>query len=145
MTPTPLVDLSVLGPIGFVAIGSMVVLVGAYLASPGVAIVATSGVVLAAAYMLWMYRRVMFGPLENPENRGLIDLGLREKVVMVAIVIPIVWIGVYPDPFLRRIEPSVIALLRTVEERAAIALAETGSEVAETSGGLTETPAEVEP
>ncbi|MHC4862003.1 MAG: complex I subunit 4 family protein, partial [Planctomycetota bacterium] len=63
---------------GFV--GEFLILVGTYLANPAVAIVATSGVVLAAAYMLWMYRRVMFGPLENPENRGLIDLGLREKV-----------------------------------------------------------------
>ena len=63
--------------------------------------VATSGVVLAAAYMLWMFRRVMFGPVDNPENRKLIDLDLREKVgARGDASIPIVWIGVYPDPLL---------------------------------------------
>jgi NADH-quinone oxidoreductase subunit M len=81
-------------------------------------------VVLAAAYMLWMFRRVMFGPVENPENRKLIDLGWREKIVLVSIAIPIVWIGVNPDPLLRRVEPSVSVLLQDVHARAAVALAE---------------------
>jgi NADH-quinone oxidoreductase subunit M len=77
--------------------------------------------------MLWMFRRVMFGPVENPENRGLIDLGLREKVVMLALVIPIIWIGVYPNPLLRRIEPSVIELIRQIEVRSAVADFEAGA------------------
>jgi NADH-quinone oxidoreductase subunit M len=98
---------------GFV--GEFLILLGAFLAEPVYAVIATSGVVLAAGYMLWMFRRVMFGPVENPENRGLIDLNLREKVVMLAIAVPIVWIGVYPDTFLRRIEPSVLELLRYVD------------------------------
>jgi NADH-quinone oxidoreductase subunit M len=67
--------------------------------------------------MLWMYRRVMFGPVEVAENRSLIDLGLREKLVMVALIIPIIWIGVYPNVLLRRIEPSVVELLRVVDVR----------------------------
>ncbi len=100
---------------GFV--GEFLILVGAYLAAPIFAIIATSGVVLAAAYMLWMFRRVVFGPVDNPENRGLIDLGLREKIVMMAMLIPIIWIGVYPNPLLRRIEPSVIELIRQLEAR----------------------------
>ncbi len=100
---------------GFV--GEFLILVGVYLAAPIFAIIATSGVVLAAAYMLWMFRRVVFGPVDNPENRGLIDLGLREKIVMMAMVIPIIWIGVYPNPLLRRIEPSVIELIRQLEAR----------------------------
>jgi NADH-quinone oxidoreductase subunit M len=104
-------------------VGEFLILLGAFLASPGMATIATSGVVLGAAYMLWMYRRVMFGPLENPENRGLIDLDLREKFVMLAMAIPIVWIGVYPETFLRRIEPSVMELLRRVEERGALVAA----------------------
>jgi NADH-quinone oxidoreductase subunit M len=107
---------------GFV--GEFLILLGAFLANPAAAAAATSGVVLAAAYMLWMYRRVMFGPLESPENRGLIDLGLREKFVMAAIAVPILWIGVYPETFLRRIEPSVMELLHRIEERSAIQLAE---------------------
>jgi NADH-quinone oxidoreductase subunit M len=106
---------------GFV--GEFLILLGAFLANPPLAIVATSGVVLGAAYMLWMFRRVMFGPLDSPENRGLIDLGLREKVVMASIAVPILWIGVYPEPFLRRIEPSVMELLRRVEERSSIRVA----------------------
>jgi NADH-quinone oxidoreductase subunit M len=100
---------------GFV--GEFLILLGTFLVNPWAAAIATSGVVLAAAYMLWMYRRVMFGPVENEENRGLIDLGVREKVVMVAMVLPIIWIGVYPNPLLRRIEPSVIELIRVVEAR----------------------------
>jgi NADH-quinone oxidoreductase subunit M len=100
---------------GFV--GEFLILMGVFLDRPPVAIVATSGVVLAAVYMLWMYRRVMFGPVEHAENRSLIDLGLREKTVMVAMVIPMFWIGIYPAPFLSRIEPSVIELMRRVEER----------------------------
>jgi NADH-quinone oxidoreductase subunit M len=64
-----------------------------------------------------MFRRVMFGPVDNEENRRLIDLDLREKLVLVSVVVPIVWIGVHPDPLLRRIEPSVSKLLRDLELR----------------------------
>jgi len=106
---------------GFV--GEFLILVGAFLAHPWIAVFATSGVVLAAAYMLWMFRRVMFGPLENEANRGLIDLDWREKGVLIAMCVPIVWIGLYPEPFLRRIEPSVSALLQDVEARAELARA----------------------
>jgi len=102
---------------GFV--GEFLILIGTFLAWPIVAVVATSGVVLAAAYMLWMYRRVMFGPVDNEENRGLIDLDLREKLVMVAMIVPIIWIGLYPEALLRRIEPSVIDLLEKVERGSA--------------------------
>jgi NADH-quinone oxidoreductase subunit M len=111
---------------GFV--GEFLILLGTFLVNPLAAVIATSGVILAAVYMLWMFRRVMFGPIENSENRGLIDLGLREKVVMLALVIPIIWIGVYPNPLLRRIEPSVIELIRQLEVRSEVAETESGSE-----------------
>lgn len=100
---------------GFV--GELLILVGAYLASPLSAVAATSGVLLLAAGAFWMFRRVMFGPIDNPENRGLIDLGLGERLVMLAFLLPIVGIGVYPEPLLRRIEPSVVELLRRVDSR----------------------------
>ena len=103
---------------GFV--GEFLILLGVFLAHPAAAVVATFGVVLSAVYMLWMYRRVMFGPVENPENRSLIDLDLREKFVVVATAIPILWIGLYPDTFLRRIEPSVIEFLHQVKARTAV-------------------------
>jgi len=104
---------------GFV--GEFLILLGTFLASPITGTIAAFGVVLAAAYMLWMYRRVMFGPVENPENRGLIDLGLREKVVMVAMILPILWIGIYPDFFLRRLDASVTEMLARIEPHAKLA------------------------
>jgi NADH-quinone oxidoreductase subunit M len=100
---------------GFV--GEFLILLGTFQASPVVAAAATLGVVLAAVYMLWMYRRVFFGPVEKPENRGLIDLDLREKAVLVAFLVPIFWIGVHPDPVLRRLDSAVIDLLQTMESR----------------------------
>jgi NADH-quinone oxidoreductase subunit M len=117
---------------GFV--GEFLILVGVYLAAPIFAIIATSGVVLSAVYMLWMFRRVVFGPVDNPENRGLIDLGLREKIVMMALVIPIIWIGVYPNPLLRRIEPSVIELIRRLETRGGVIGADSEMERTPDSG-----------
>ena len=98
---------------GFV--GEFLILLGVFRVSPGTAILATFGVVLAAVYMLWMLRRVLFGPVENPENRGLIDLCLREKVVLVAVLIPIFWIGVHPETLLRRLDASAVEVLRRVE------------------------------
>jgi NADH-quinone oxidoreductase subunit M len=98
---------------GFV--GEFLILLGTFLAWPWMAVIATSGVVLAAAYMLWMFRRVLFGPVDNEENRSLLDLDLREKLVMLAMVLPILWIGLYPEALLRRIEPSVIDLIERVE------------------------------
>jgi NADH-quinone oxidoreductase subunit M len=100
---------------GFV--GEFLILVGAFFASPAFAVPATFGVVLSAVYLLWMVRRMFFGPCDNPENMGLLDLGLREKAVLVALLVPIVWIGVYPNPFLTRLEASVGDLLHHMEQR----------------------------
>jgi NADH-quinone oxidoreductase subunit M len=100
---------------GFV--GEFLILLGAFEASPGFAAAATFGVVLAAVYLLWMFRRVFFGPVENPENRGLIDLDLREKVVMGLMIVPMFWIGIYPDTFLRRLHPPVLELLHVMESK----------------------------
>jgi NADH-quinone oxidoreductase subunit M len=100
---------------GFV--GEFLILLGTFQVNPLAAVIATSGVVLAAAYMLWMFRRVMFGPVDNPENRTLTDLGLREKLVMVSMIVPIFWIGIHPEPLLSRIEPAVMELKRVMDER----------------------------
>ncbi len=89
---------------GFV--GEFLVLVGAFGTHPALAVTATSGVVLAAYYMLRMYGRVMFGEAQG-ENRDVPDLGRRELAVLVPILVLIVAIGVYPRPFLERTEPSV--------------------------------------
>ena len=104
---------------GFV--GEFLILAGAFLASPWVGATASFGVVLAAAYLLWAYRRVFFGPVEEPENRSLMDLSFREMFVVLAILIPIVWIGVAPSPFLRRLDASVGELLHQMEQKKAVA------------------------
>ncbi len=94
---------------GFV--GEFLILLGAFEVAPVLVVFATSGVVLAAVYLLWMLRRVLFGPVEKAENRGLIDLDLREKAVMVAMLVPIFWVGIYPETFLRVLHRPVDELL----------------------------------
>jgi NADH-quinone oxidoreductase subunit M len=93
---------------GFV--GEFLALLGAFQAMPSLAVIGALGVILAAVYMLWMYQRVMFGEVTNEANRHLSDLHLREVVVLVPIVLVIVWIGMYPQPFLKRMEASTRAI-----------------------------------
>jgi len=87
---------------GFV--GEFLILLGSFksgfLGSPWYAVVAASGVILAAVYLLWSYQRVFFGRVENAENKSLKDLSVREWVVLIPVVVFIVWLGVYPKTFL---------------------------------------------
>lgn len=92
-------------------IGEIAILVGSYLSFPVLAIVAGSGVILAAIYLLWAYERVFTGPVTNPKLEGLKDLGLREVGIMVPLVVLIVALGVYPKPVMERIEPSTDVIL----------------------------------
>jgi NADH-quinone oxidoreductase subunit M len=86
-----------------------------------------------------MYRRVFFGPVEIAENRGLIDLDLREKLVMAALIVPIVWIGVYPQPLLTRLRTPVGEILRVMEAKRAPAEAAEATALPVTlQAGLTE-------
>jgi len=98
---------------GFV--GEFLILVGAFQHSRTYAFFATLGVILAAVYLLWMYQRTFFGPLENPANEKLPDLSAREVLVLLPLVVLIVVIGVYPGPFLRVIEPSVRTALMGIQ------------------------------
>ncbi|MFQ5458198.1 MAG: NuoM family protein, partial [Myxococcota bacterium] len=104
---------------GFV--GEFLILLGAFKASPWAAVLAATGVILAAVYMLWMVQRVFFGPCDRDENRALVDLGLREIAVLALIVLPIVWIGVHPGTFTAKTESAVMLLLRRVEAKSASA------------------------
>jgi NADH-quinone oxidoreductase subunit M len=88
-------------------IGELLILQGVFPVSKLWAAVAVSGIVLGAAYMLWLYQRTMFGKIENPANTGLQDLGLRELVTFLPLIGLAFWIGLYPAPFLHRIETSV--------------------------------------
>jgi len=103
---------------GFV--GEFLILVGAFQVSAWLAAVATTGIIFAAVYMLWMYQRVIFGEVTHEENRGLRDLTPREWAILVPVVVLIVWIGVYPTAFTGKTEASVEALLAQVQEKAAL-------------------------
>jgi NADH-quinone oxidoreductase subunit M len=88
-------------------IGELLILQGVFITSRIWAAFAASGIVLGAAYMLWLYQRTMFGKIENPKNEHLRDLDLREVATFAPLLILAVWIGLYPAPFLRRLETSV--------------------------------------
>ncbi len=91
---------------GFV--GEFLILLGSYKARMWVfGALAATGVILGAVYMLSMFQRVMYGTLDKEENRNLPDLNLRELFTLVPIVLLIFWVGVYPKPFLKVIEPPV--------------------------------------
>jgi NADH-quinone oxidoreductase subunit M len=74
-------------------------------------------VVLGALYMLWMFQRVMFGPLKNPANERLADLTTREGLVFVPLLILIFWIGFNPQPILDRAQPALERTMQLVQQR----------------------------
>jgi len=125
---------------GFV--GEFLILVGTFRESVWAAAVAATGVILAAGYMLWMYRRVMHGEVTNPENEKLTDLTGREKLVLVPVVIMIVAIGFFPMTFLSKTEASVTKLVseyRAAAGMTAVEIAppvEGGMEIESDSSGL---------
>jgi NADH-quinone oxidoreductase subunit M len=96
---------------GFV--GEVLVLAGSFVRHKAFASFAALGMILSAVYMLWMYQRVFLGKVTNPANADMKDLNLREKLILLPILLVMLWIGVYSDPFLRRMEPS----LRFVQQR----------------------------
>jgi NADH-quinone oxidoreductase subunit M len=108
---------------GFV--GEFLILLGAFRTLPTFAVIGALGVILAAVYMLWMYQRVMFGEVTHEENTHLRDLNIRELTVLVPVVLVIVWIGVYPQPFLKRLEVSTGAIVERVNTVAKMRTAQT--------------------
>ena len=95
-------------------IGEVLILQGVFVVSTAWAAVAASGIVLGAAYMLWLYQRTMFGAIENPKNEGLKDLSLREFATFAPLIVLAVWIGLYPKPFLDRLDTSVARVIARV-------------------------------
>jgi NADH-quinone oxidoreductase subunit M len=108
-------SIAVPGTNGFV--GEFLILLGAWSFSPWLVVAASLGIVLAAAYVLWMVKRVFYGELTNPKNQGLPDLGLREATVLVPLVVLSIVMGIASPLFTRRIEPAADALVRLVRER----------------------------
>jgi NADH-quinone oxidoreductase subunit M len=114
---------------GFV--GEFTILQGTFMENWKWAAWAVPGVILAAAYLLWLYQRVFFGSVTNPKNEKLHDLTPREIATFVPLIIMALWIGIYPKPFFEILEQPSIQLARTVREGA------------RTSNVLASTPANV--
>jgi NADH-quinone oxidoreductase subunit M len=94
---------------GFV--GEFLILLGTFQTNTLVAFLATTGVVLSAAYALWLYRRVIFGSLDKESLKTLIDLSNREKLILYPLVVAVIFFGVYPTPIFDVTQASVDALL----------------------------------
>jgi NADH-quinone oxidoreductase subunit M len=107
------------GTNGFV--GEFLVLLGAFRANAWWAAIAATGVILSACYMLWMFQRVIFGPVTHEENRDLKDLSLRERLVFAPLLILIFWMGLMPQPFIDRMQPALNRTLELSKQRAAAA------------------------
>ena len=114
---TALASIGLPGTSGFV--GEFLALLGTFERHPWVAVVGASGVIFAAYYMLPMVQRIWFNPLDKPENRTLRDLTPRELAVLAPLLAGMIWMGVYPKPFLERMEVSLNQLIESVERRSA--------------------------
>lgn len=101
-------------PLLAVFISEFLSLRGAFEANPAWAAWGALGIILNAAYMLWLYQRMFFGTIDNPQNEKLTDLSPREWAYMTPLVLLALWIGVYPKPFLNYIERPVNAVVRHV-------------------------------
>jgi NADH-quinone oxidoreductase subunit M len=95
-------------------IGEFTILMGALQENLWWAVAAGSGIVLGAAYMLWLYQRTMFGNLDNPANQKLIDLNFREIVTIVPLIIMAFWIGLYPAPFFRAVDKPMNRIVQKI-------------------------------
>jgi len=98
---------------GFV--GEFLILTGSFQTHPRAAVIATAGVILAAIYLLWLVQRVFFGPITIEENRKIPEIAWNEVAALVPLIVLMVWIGLYPNMFLRKMSPSVQQLLTTVK------------------------------
>jgi len=96
-------------------IGEFTILLGAANRNIWWGVAAATGIVLGAAYMLWLYQRIFWGPLENPANQNLSDLNRREVWTMIPLVVCMFWIGLYPAPFFRILEKPVNYIVAKVD------------------------------
>ena len=111
------------GTNGFV--GEFLILMGAFESKlRWYGVFATTGVIFAAVYMLWMFQRVMFGEVKNPENAKLKDLSLREVVLMLPLLLFVFWIGVYPNTFLEKMNPAIEQFIEQVNGKQQVAIVE---------------------
>ncbi len=97
------------GTSGF--IGEFLILMGVFKDNFLVAVIASLGVILGAAYMLWLYKRVVFGKLINTDLTKMIDLNKSEYFILICLAIPTLFFGFYPEPLINTIEVSVNDLI----------------------------------
>jgi NADH-quinone oxidoreductase subunit M len=114
LTVVALSSIGLPGTNGFV--GEFLVLIGSFREFPVAVVIATTGVIFAAGYLLWALQRLLYGELDKPENQKMPDLSVRELLVLGPLIVCIIWIGVYPAPILRRVEASAQALVVHVRE-----------------------------
>ena len=123
-------------------IGEVLILQGVFVVNLWWAAVAAVGIVLGAAYMLRLYQQTMFGEVTNPKNENLPDLSLREFATFAPLLVLAVWIGLYPKPFLDRLETSVDRVMVRIDSQYIPRLASVGE--VDTSGEVrSETPGPV--
>ncbi|OFW97380.1 MAG: NADH-quinone oxidoreductase subunit M [Alphaproteobacteria bacterium RIFCSPHIGHO2_12_FULL_66_14] len=108
---------------GFV--GEFLVLVGTFKANTWVALLATTGIILGAAYALWLYRKVIFGELTKDSLKAILDMNRREIAVFLPLVLITLWMGIYPSSFLDPMAPAVDKLIG--DYQAALKLARTAA------------------
>ncbi len=101
------------GTSGFV--GEFLVMVGTFKANSWAAALITTGIILGAAYMLWLYRRVIFGKLEKEDLKAMLDLSPREIAIFLPLILIVLWMGIYPSSFLNIMSPSVQKLVQNYE------------------------------
>jgi NADH-quinone oxidoreductase subunit M len=100
-----LASVAVPGTNGFV--GEFMILVGTFKTYPLFGVFAVSGMIFGATYMLWMYQRVMFGPVDKDENKNIPDLNYREIAILFPIAVLIFVMGIFPGYFMRKMDASV--------------------------------------
>jgi len=122
LTLVSLSSIGVPGTNGFV--GEFLVLIGSFRTHPVLAVIASTAVIFAAAYLLWAIQRILFNPLDKAENEHIPDLNRRELALMIPLVAGIIWLGVYPAPVLRRTELAAQRFVQLVESRAFRSVAE---------------------
>jgi len=113
-----LASLGLPGTSGF--IGEFLILMGAFKDNFLVAVIASIGVILGAAYILWMYKRVVFGNLVNTDLKKMVDLNKSEIFILLSLAIPILFFGFYPEPLINTIEVSIENLITTYNEKLVI-------------------------
>src|SRR6476646_2686282 len=100
--------------------------------------VATLGVILSAVYMLFLFQKMMFGPLSNPRNRSLKDLSVRECAYFAPMIVMALWLGIYPNTFLSDIDPAVQKTVTALAVKRAVFVGE--GETPQIVGGLPTPP-----